>query len=634
MFLSIFIFLLPFFFLPITSDFYNLNKQFFLAITVFVLAVKTLNNVLKRPTKQACLHKQVLVSSLDILVLLFFVAIAFSSLAGNNGKLNLQWINTFLGPGDFLLFTSFYFLIKTHEFTEEKKQRLIIFFLFSGVVFSLLLIFHQFSLGKISSDPFWSPLGHFSNILSFSLFLTLSSSLYLVYQLFFAEKNYFTINLQKQNLSLPKSKNQIVNLLIILAITSGFILLVSSYSLLSQKGIKPLFLDHNNGWWIAVSGMRDFSKALFGFGPGNFFTALAQNRPEQLYFLPLSGQNITIQSNLLLQILSEYGLLGLFAFVSWIFYLLKKIVSGLFFSSDNHLILTCLVFGILVSQFFYPASFILVFYLYLFLGLFTDEPKWHFNLTEKTGKILTSVFLVLYCLLFLFYAKNYLADFYYAKFINAKNQQEAKSNLKSAIIFNAKNPYYHLAFSKYYKNTALNLFSLKDYPKKELKTNVGLAVSEMEKSLLLDKNNPVLLFETGKMYFDFANVATGSAETAIKFLNASVQIDRTNPLYHLTLGKAYLYKKDFFRAQKEFELATIINPSYTNAFYNLYYAYYQQGYLNLALNALIQTRNSLSPSSPQYEKVNEELVGFSEYVKNSDGNASDKNQSFGSLNSL
>jgi tetratricopeptide (TPR) repeat protein len=397
-------------------------------------------------------------------------------------------------------------------------------------------------------------------------------------------------------------------------------------------------LNQENGWQITISAMKDFKTAIFGVGSGNFSIAASKFRPESLYPLLSSSKTIVLGSNLYLQFLTEYGLLTFMAFMIILIFIMRNLFTRI--NIDN----AVLFFGLFISillQLFCPPSIVGLFFFFLFLAFFDKKSKNIFFYNLSGHKIIKSVavfLLILDLFLFILFSKNYLSEVFYHRAIVSYNADSKNSynNINIALFLNSKNPYYHLYLAGLYKNDAILLSKLSDLSpenNEKMRNLITLSINEFKYASLLAPSNPVLYFELGKTYLDFMNVVRKSVDEAIKNLNSALEIDRTNPNYHFYLGKAYIANGKYFLAQKELELATLIDPTFVNAYYNLYYSFLKQGLMNQALAALTKTKELLSPTHHQYDKISAELLEFEKFGKENLPFENPK-QNFGSLESV
>jgi len=153
--ISLIVVLMPVFFLPVTADFYTVNKQALLLVGVSILTVLWVIETLV--TNKIAIHK----TRFTLPLSLFLIATIASAYLSSQNRME-NWI-TPLGAGSILLLTFFYFFVSQ----QSKRAREIISYalLISGGLLAFV-VFQQFvgvssNLTKAAylQSPSWTPTG-------------------------------------------------------------------------------------------------------------------------------------------------------------------------------------------------------------------------------------------------------------------------------------------------------------------------------------------------------------------------------------------------------------------------------------------------------------------------------------------
>ena len=163
---------------------------------------------------------------------------------------------------------------------------------------------------------------------------------------------------------------------------------------------------------------------------------------------------------------------------------------------------------------------------------------------------------------------------------------------------NKYNPNYHIFLSKISLSSA-NAIKENNDTKKTLLTQ---AENEAKYALNLSSQNAGNFFTLGNTYLEIKN------ELAISELTTAVNMDPNNSLYHFTLARAFLTFGNFEEAQKQFEITTLLDPVFANAYYGQYFTLRVQKQYPQALKAITMAQKL----NPYFKK---ELVDFESQLK-------------------
>src|SRR4030042_5823930 len=346
-------FLLPVFFLPITIDFYEFNKQTLLCIfTGFLLILWLIKVVLN----QEIVFRR---SPLNLPLLLLMAAFIITSLMTKTHKAIPYLAST--NTGTIISLTLIYFII-TNNLNMLKYNVLPYLFsslIISTVLLSLIPLYQSSGLTSSFTNLPWlenkefTPIGN-TLILASLLFLGLILTLYL-----------FAKQLNKKEY-------------LITFLTGGacFIivlgLILSIHNLIPESSESFIFLHYQDNWIIGIESLK--TNPFFGVGPGNYIAAFNRFRPlsfNQSDFWNFRFDRATIYPLELLTI----G--GLFVFFAYSFLIIK---IGLLFSKtyqekekDQKLFLIAL--GIVLSiPWLIGISLVILSLTYILLAFFNLKP--------------------------------------------------------------------------------------------------------------------------------------------------------------------------------------------------------------------------------------------------------------------
>jgi|GEM_PF-6180461 len=609
------VFILPFFFLPITAEFYNFNKQALIFTTVIILLVHNLLVSVK--SKRLILS----FSSLDFYLLLFICSLWLSFFISSP---TISSLTALFSPGTFTTLAILYFLLKNNNKVIISLKSLVIILLSSASLFAIFeilqlsginkVIFNYFHLPNWLEDTFWSPLGVFTNVIVFlGIALALAGSTlwtHLKYNSTF--KKPFKIDYLIKTFCLVFS---------LIVIITAFTWSINAFF----KGqTRPFVLDQQNGWSVATANLRNFKTALFGIGPGNFPVAFTQNRPAAFSSINLSNITFPYQSNLYLEFLTEYGLISLVLFILLSFKLISLLFKDL--NLNNQIIFFPLLAFFILSMLFYP-SLMGLFYFFIFAAVATKSFSNGQNsiiiisLASLATKIILLLALSCCLLIAYFFGQFYLADMYYKKAIDSQTTKITTLTYQNIFQSNRLNPHnstYRLFLSQISYSSARELMSKKELPegdKTNLQNLLNQALAENRSAIALSPRNASLHFTLGQLYRDLTGINSNAASQAEGNYTNALSLDPNNSFYHFTLGSFYSELKEFALAQKQFELVIMIDPFYLNAYYNLYYVQRQQGFYEQALSTLSLIKNALPKENSQYQEIEKELRDFDDFVR-------------------
>lgn len=602
-----FIALFPLFFLPVTVEFYNFQKQLLIVIVSVLIAVIFLKHLHKTRTVMISLTK------ID-LYLLVFVLLTWLSFFLTTP--NITSLTSTFGPLNFTLFFLIYAFFK-YCLVRDGSKIFTFFWLAGATVTSLLILVTQFAFNPFTKDLYWNPLGDFYNILVFSLVNAVFSASCLIKEFVKPE---------------AVKPDKLTVLVSGIAFLLSLFVFISSTDLLYIKSTnKNYLLDQNQGWLIAVDSAKNPLNLLIGSGPAGFPLVLSQHRPQSLTGMAIATTLIPWQSNFYFQILTEYGLPPLIILASLLWFFIKKIFRLV---GDNNnpkrvryfLILESVpVFFIMLVFIFFPPSFAGIFCLFLSLALY-DYPGQNsvyrkFALSKiKTNFSLQVGFSALIVVFYCYYA-FYIAEIYFKRALDSQQEKintKTYENIFKAINLNNTNTYYHVFLSKISLSSAVAIAQKAKITVEENRikdTLITQSIHEAQVAINQSTSDPALYYNLGSLYLSGLNVIADASGFAVNNLNKAVELDPNNSVYNFDLGQAYLANKQPDLAQKQFEKTVSLDPSYPDSHFNLYLIYRLNREWVKALNSLTSIGKSLPVEDQNRKKIDEEIVNFENFIR-------------------
>lgn len=612
--------LLPIFFLPFTSEFYEFNKNILLlTVSGLLLLVWGLRMVLE---KKVSFRR----TPFDLPVLAIAGAFILSTIFASSNKWAPFWIPG--GTGTILGLTVLYFIITNNlhlggvmasqarpaTIRGDLARPIFNSLIISGVILSLIAIYQFIGLGESliaegSSWAFlrlksWTPAG---GLLPLATFLAVSLTL--------AVTRIYT-NWKQEKLSISLYLYIFISLLILAGLG------ISIYQFFTTA--KPLLLlPYSVSWAIAVEGFKNWRMFFFGVGPVSFLDAFSQFRPLSYNLGPLWSIRFGVSGNYYLHLLTTTGILGLGAF-AW---LILKVAKTRFTIYD----LRFTIFLILVILLFLPSNFLLLFALYVLVGLFTLRPeretseidketsevKYHSWEYSEEGRILPWTIFVPILLVviggFWLIGRAYAAEVSFKHSLDALAENDGTSAYNhqiKAITLNPYNDNYRIVYSQTNLALANSLAAksdLSDQDRQNITTLVQQAIREAKAATSLNKNKVINWENLANIYRQLINFAQGSDQWAIATMRQAIKLDSVNPNLKLNLGGIYYALGEYDEAIVWFQKAIDDKPNFANGYYNLAAAYREKGDYQKAHEAMQMTVNLVPSTSEDYQKARNEL---------------------------
>jgi len=586
------IFLLPLFFLPITTEFYTFNKQTLLITASGVLLLLWL---VKMAVSRTLFFRK---SVLDLPMILLAGAFIITSLVAAPNKI-LAFIAP-TGAGTILALTILYFVI-----TNNLKQSAIRYALYalitSATLLGLVATYQFLGLGETVTTISWlqnrlfTPVG--GPLILISVLITgLAMAISLFLKLF--DKKGLPLTLFTGGAS------------IIIAV--GLILTV--YQLLPGKETSLTILSYPDSWVIGIESFK--RNPLFGVGPGNYLSAF--NRFRRVAFNNYDFWDVRF-GNASIYPLELLTIGGLLVLAVYLFLLAKAIWLWLKTYRQREETLFPLLIGlasVMIIPWFISNNLVLLSLSYFLLAMLATAVGQKERISFKTktlSLIILGIGLLLIIPSFFFWGRIYAADIAFRQSLDAlvDNRGTVVYNQQiRAITLNPYSPVYRRAYSQTnfaLANAIAGQQELTDQDRANITQLIQQSIREAKAATVLNANDAVNWENLAQIYRSLINFAQGADQWTIAAYRQAIITDPINPRIRLNLGGLFYGLQDFEGAIRQFQNAVDLKPDYANGYYNLAAAYreremYQEAYLAM------QTVLSLLPvDSVDYQKAKEEL---------------------------
>lgn len=589
--------LIPWWFLPFSSDIFYFQKQTLFFLVTILLSVSWLIYIWK--------NKQVIISNSQVVWLSFLLIIPFliSSALSTNTPFQL------MGRSSLMLGFGLFVIWSTTLAPNFKWKTFLNTLLLSGSLASLV------TWWQLTPWPVSQIISNYIDIeLPNTIIFTPTGSLLGLGQLL------LPIGLAGwlETLINQKKHRQFswwLNFIASVFITATVIL--TSIIVWKNSEVDFQLLPFNQGWTIAVENFKKPLTFLFGVGPQSFQNAFHLSRSvdfNQSNYWNISFAN---SSNEFLQLLTTIGLLGI---ISWLAWWLKIIIT----TWKNKLPSSMLVWITTMLVFFLILPYTTL--SYVLLALFAVTLHNHLrdknqaddlvlSLSAQTrqssaSKNSSAIFLGLITLLILIligsftygWGRVYAAELAYLKslqFYISNDGQNAYTKQQQAIRLNPFNPQYRIAYANTNLAIAKNLSQ-----QSNLDAQQQQLVSVLVQQALREARNATALNpQSTKNWENLSNVyqqlgqVEGANQWALASLAQAIQTDPISPILRLRLAALYTLQDQPVQAQRLIEQAIQLKPDWATAYYNYGLILEQQEEYLLAYQAY-QQANQLWSDKP------------------------------------
>lgn len=342
---------------------------------------------------------------------------------------------------------------------------------------------------------------------------------------------------------------------------------------------KEQLLPQPISWQVAVKSATDNIKnGLLGTGPGTFHYDFARYKIQSFNQNWMWQIRFDRAGSYLSELLATTGFLGLLAFLG--IAALFLLVSWFFISKDFIGLPLIMSFtALIVGAFVYYQNTSLAFLFWMILGLLVvswpgesflkQERNISFkNLPESSLIFLTSAVILGVATLSLYFygIKYYLADVNYSGAL-VKTGEQRINGLEKAVNQNPNFSSYKTMLARFYLIEALN--ELQRPSSEQDPAKIQLLISgAVDQAMLAThlQSNLVANWETlAVVYGELKDFVSGAAEWGVKSFGKAIELEPTNPVFYVELGKLYLAIGDKEKAKDNFNKALEEKSDYTAA---------------------------------------------------------------------
>lgn len=606
------VFLLPLFFLPITSDFYDLAKQLLLITSSLLLFILwTFNMILERQVR-------LIRSPLGLPFMLVLGSWLLSAVLKSPNKADALFEPTQAGT---ILALSLFFLVATNVIKTRHQTQLIFLSLLVSIL-TLSVASIVWTSGLVSSlmplqflqNDLWTPTGGPLGTLTVILAIV----------------PVLLVLVSKEKFGSTRSLLLSFSLVVVL-LASG----MTAYRLFgTQSTTKPVFLPQKVSWAIALESLKN--SPLIGTGPATYLSNFTRYRPISYNLTTLWSIRFSNSSNYYLEILSTLGLVGLSAYLflaARTFSLLTKILRT---NSESQLHTATLAFAlgasvIFVGQLLIPTTLTLQFLLITLFTLLVTTLKTmgssevhEANIdiitagnSQNRSILLPSLAFVIALILAIpsVYAVSrvFWADHLFQRSVQAANSNNPKGTYDALIEAIKTNPYqdsYRLAYSQTNILLATSLASQTEVSDENRNT-----ISQLAQQAIREAKNAVALNPTkvanhenlASIYRSLIGSAQGAPDWTLATYQQAIRLDPANPNLRIAQGGVYYSLKGFTEAAQLFQQAVDLKPDFPNAYYNLSATFRELKDYDKAVQAMQKVVELVDPTSADYTKAASEL---------------------------
>ncbi|MDQ3099194.1 MAG: tetratricopeptide repeat protein [bacterium] len=601
---------LPLFFLSITTEFYDFNKQILLLIVVLAIIVITWISYVKTRTLNFTL------TALNVPILLFVVATLLSLFLNSPNKTEAIFFP--LGGGTIMLMGLWYLIVANKVQTQNIKY-VINGLVISATVLSIIALLQYTNVGPSlfgKSVPYlatktWNPTGSPLTLVLF-LIAILPLAIINIVESFRNKKNNTEIvnDSNYREMATYGLPFLIITLTIALYIPELF------------TNSKPILLPYSTGWTIAADTMKNVRTAALGVGPLNYMMAFTSGRPVSFNANQFWNVRFSTSSNEYLKIITELGIVGLIAYLLIVGRTVRKglqYIQGLKSKqySYNPLFLAVIIstLVIFIEQLLFPSTFIQYFLLFTLLGLLGRFIS--HRIYNENSNILFYIFSIV-LLFFMFFTITRTYGVYAAEVYLKKSIDSARAN-KNEDIYNFQikainsNPYidrYHTLFAQTNLAFALSLSQKKDISDSDKTTLAQLlsnAAQEGKNAVLQNPTNVQNWESLASVYRAMMGAVKDADAWTAQSYQQAINLDPVNPNLYLSVGGLFYGAKNYDAAIQNFQQAVRLKPDFANAHYNLAAAYREKKDFEKAASEMQAVISLLPSNSTDREKAQKEL---------------------------
>lgn len=610
--LSALIVLFPLFFLPVTQEFYNTNKFYFLGFGSLAAGVILIFNFLS--SKKLSWKKTLFDGALPLLLTAYGISVLLMS--PNKYQ---ALVNPVSGFGT-IIFFSFLFFLFSQEDEGMNFDRVMGLMTIPVVIVSLISVSFFF-------NPFANiNLPSYLQFLKSATFTPIGGQLELAVFLGF----FVAVGLTKLFKHTREHTSRLrlefplfVLTLIAFLLTAYTVVKPVPQSINMLQSLPPVSVS----WFAVVETLKKPMTALFGVGPDNFMTIFTAVKPADYNMSHFWNINFNQSASAILQLWAETGLLGFIAFGFIVMILLRE------WSKMKPYEQAGLAY-VLVALLILPVSLTSLFLFFMLLVVINNQFA-HQRKSEFSVSHLVPVYLGIGIVSFIllggagyYLGKAYAAELYFKQSLNALSTNDAKTvyeNQRNAVLMNPYIERFRINFGQLNLLIANNLASKKpgeitDQDKQNIAQGIQTAIAEAKAAVSLNSQRATNWENLAAIYRNIINAAQGADVWTISSYQRAIIADPQNPSHRLNLGGVYYSLGNFDEAQRFFEQTVSLKQDWANAHYNLAWTLFQKKNYPAAVAEMQNVLTLVNANSDDYKVVQKDLEEFKTYLPKQEAN--------------
>ena len=381
----------------------------------------------------------------------------------------------------------------------------------------------------------------------------------------------------------------------------------------------------HESWLASAESLKEPRTAFFGVGIDMYGSLFARVKSISYNTSPHWETNFQYARSSLLHMLAEGGLIT-FTIILAIMFFVARDIHGLFLQRDGqalmfasagtYLLAIWILFPPTLTTFSISMIFIAALVQKSMHGEFAHVIK--MDLRSIPFGAAFAAFVSIACAVVFAYVpgKVYIAEVYFKKSIDAlrmNDGQETYTNVQKAIKFYPQSEKFRA------QNSQINLLLANNLARKKSLTSedrrmitqfVQQAIAEAKALVSLNPHQASNWNQLAVVYRNIAGLAQGADAWSIAAYSKAIERDPYNPLLRLNLGTVYYSLQKFDTAAIHFKEAITLKPDWINAHYNYAWALYKGGKTHEAQTAIKKVLSLADKKSSSYTIAQSTLEVF------------------------
>ncbi len=590
------VFLFPILFLPVTPDFYQMNKLYLVLVSSLVLfALYIIESLIEGKITLS------LTNTTKGLLVLAIAAVATTII----GTPNI--IEAFLSPVGVLLFISAFLFVLFAQVGQKDEKNIKLALLISLAVLAVVSVYHGLGITKtlvtkfvFLTDPNWNPAGN----MQVALVLFLASMPMFVHMMVSA----------RMKKGAERVTAMVIPLVGLVIVVAGA--LIAGYNVLLKYPLTNLSVPASIQ--VITNTWRQTKSMLFGTGLASYMSAFSAGKPASINQTPVWNTYFTQAGGLFWHIATTNGIVGLGALLlAWALPILVYLKKGLAVAKQNWGLLGSYLVLTLLMLIIPPAlPFVLFWIVLLLLMEGTQQPTQTTyaiaSHVPKTSFALVSV--VILAVLGYLLGRSYVAYISMYQSLKAVDRRDGTAAYQWASTSLMQNPFLpssHMYFSQINLELAKALATkdkVTDEDKATITSLISQSIQEAKTAIASDPTSPITWVNLGRIYETLIPIAASADQWAVASYQQAAIYDPNNPLIRFALGAVSVTRKDYDGALNYFAQAVQLKPDLANAYYNLAYVFKIKGDIPNETQMLQKALTLVAKDSTDYTKVMNELA--------------------------